>query len=43
MTQDKQEAIFDGFLAIVKAPYGDFSGIGKLSNLKIYSRLQLKK
>ena len=31
MTQDKQEAIFDGFLAIVKAPYGDFSGIGKLS------------
>ncbi|HEY9862856.1 MAG TPA: Coq4 family protein [Candidatus Obscuribacterales bacterium] len=31
MTQDKQAAIFDGFLAIVKAPYGDFSGIGKLS------------
>jgi len=31
MTQDKQAAIFDSFLAIVKAPYGDFSGIGKLS------------
>lgn len=31
MTQDKQTAIFDGFLALVKAPYGDFSGIGKLS------------
>lgn len=31
MTQDQQAAIFDSFLAIVKAPYGDFSGIRKLS------------
>ncbi|MBD2040818.1 hypothetical protein H6F56_09145 [Microcoleus sp. FACHB-672] len=31
MNTEQQSAIFDSFLALVNAPYGDFSGIGKLS------------
>lgn len=31
MTQDKHAAIFDIFLDLVKAPYGDLLGVGKLS------------